>query len=140
MPRRRRLRAAERRRRHRPAAERPVAAEGPPGGRQVTYGVFESEEETFQAQARWRLVHLLPDDEPQLARDDATNVVVAGTRCSEWFERWQKAKSERRSVVRVGRGRGGSGVDRGQGPGTVGQLVGVRGSVIACLRPSPEPP
>ena len=25
---------------------------------------------------------------------------MAGVRCSEWFERWQKAKSERRSVGR----------------------------------------
>ena len=79
-------------------------------GRQVTYGLFESEEEAFQAQARWRLVHLLPDDDPQLSQDDATNVAVAvaAVRCSEWFELWQKAKSERRSVVRVGRGRGGA--------------------------------
>lgn len=77
-------------------------------GRQVTYGLFESEEEAFQAQARWRLVHLLPADDPQLSPEDVTNVAVAGVRCSEWFERWQKAKSERRSVVRVGRGRGGA--------------------------------
>jgi hypothetical protein len=77
-------------------------------GRQATYGLFESEEEAFQAQARWRLVHLLPDDDPQFPEEDATNVAVAGTRCSEWFELWQKAKLERRLVVRVGRGRGGA--------------------------------
>jgi integrase len=77
-------------------------------GRQVAHGLFGSEQEAFQAQARWRLVHLLPDDDPQLPEEDATNVAVAGTRCSEWFELWQKAKSERRSVVRVGRGRGGA--------------------------------
>lgn len=43
-------------------------------GRQATYGLFESEEDAFQAQARWRLVHLLPADDPQLSPEDATNV------------------------------------------------------------------
>ena len=70
-------------------------------GRQATYGLFESEEDAFQAQARWRLVHLLPADDPRLPPEDATNGDVGGVRCSEWFERWQKAKSERRSVVGV---------------------------------------
>jgi hypothetical protein len=36
------------------------------------------------------------------------NVTVGGVRCNEWFDRWQKAKIERRSRVRIGRGRGGA--------------------------------
>ena len=79
-------------------------------GRQVSYGVYETEEAAFQAQARWRLTHLLSADDPQLelSEHDQTNILVDGVRCNDWFERWQKAKFERRSVVRVGRGRGGA--------------------------------
>ena len=79
-------------------------------GRQATYGSYDSEEAAFQAQARWRLSHLLPADDPQLelSGHDQTNIAVDGVRCNEWFERWQKTKLERRSVVRVGRGRGGA--------------------------------
>jgi hypothetical protein len=79
-------------------------------GRQVTYRVFESEEDAFRAQARWRLTHLLPADDPQfvLSPQDQANIAVEGIRCDEWFGRWQKAKLERGSMVRVGRGRGGA--------------------------------
>ena len=77
-------------------------------GRQTTYGIYDSEEDAFRAQARWRLTHLLFADDPQLSEQDSTNVTVGGVRCTEWFERWEKAKLERRSVVRVGRGRGGA--------------------------------
>ncbi len=79
-------------------------------GRQATYGSYDSEEAAFHPQARWRLTLLLPADDPQLelSGHDETNIAVDGVRCNEWFELWQKTKLERRSVVRVGRGRGGA--------------------------------
>ena len=77
-------------------------------GRQLSYGVYESEEDAYQAQARWRLTHLLPEDDPELLGDASTNVAVGGVRCGEWFERWQVAKLELRSLVRLGNGRGGA--------------------------------
>ncbi len=75
---------------------------------QRTYGTYETEEEAFRAQARWRLTHLLPADDPELNLEVPSSVAVGGVRCDEWFERWQAAKAERRSVVRIGRGRGGA--------------------------------
>jgi integrase len=77
-------------------------------GRQLTYGLYETEEDAFRAQARWRLTHLLPADDPELAEPLPASVAVGGVRCDEWFERWQKAKGERRSMVRLGTGRGGA--------------------------------
>ncbi len=77
-------------------------------GLQATYGLYETEEEAWRAQARWRLTHLLPADDPELAEPVPASVAVGGVRCDEWFERWQKAKAERRSIVRVGAGRGGA--------------------------------
>ncbi|MHB1533481.1 MAG: hypothetical protein ACYC1D_02530, partial [Acidimicrobiales bacterium] len=76
-------------------------------GRQVTYGTYESEDEAATAQARWRLTHLLPVDDPDLVVDKPASVAVGGVRCDEWFERWQEAKQARRSRVRVGKKRGG---------------------------------
>ncbi len=77
-------------------------------GRQVLYGTYETEQEAFQAQARWRLTGLLPADDPDLAIKEPPSVAVGGIRCDEWFERWQEAKARRCSVVRVGSGRGGA--------------------------------
>ncbi len=77
-------------------------------GRQLTYGVFDTEEDAFGAQARWRLSHLLPADDPEALSQPSPNAVAGGVRCSEWFERWQDAKRDRRSLVRVGGGRGGA--------------------------------
>ena len=81
-------------------------------GRQATYGIFETEEEAVRAQARWRMTQLLPADDPDLVVElppgVEANVTVGGVRCDEWFERWQAAKAARRSVVRVGGGRGGA--------------------------------
>lgn len=77
-------------------------------GRQVVYGTYDTEEQAFQAQARWRLARLLPADDPEQLGELPPSVAVGGVRCDEWFERWQEAKAERRSVVRVGTGRGGS--------------------------------
>jgi hypothetical protein len=77
-------------------------------GRQLTYGVYESEEDAYQAQARWRLTHLLAEDDPELVGDAATNMAVGSARCDDWFARWQDAKLDRRTVVRVGNGRGGA--------------------------------
>jgi hypothetical protein len=37
------------------------------GGRQVDYGFYSTEELAGDAQARWRLTHLLPHDDPQCA-------------------------------------------------------------------------
>jgi hypothetical protein len=77
-------------------------------GRQVCYGAYETEAEAFTAQARWRLTHLLPADDPQVTVDPPASFAVGGVRCDEWFERWQGAKSARRSLVRVGNRRGGA--------------------------------
>ncbi|HEX4217594.1 MAG TPA: hypothetical protein VHZ02_04450, partial [Acidimicrobiales bacterium] len=81
-------------------------------GRQITYGTFETEDGAVRAQARWRFTHLLPADDPELAPelppDAEANMAVGGIRCDEWFERWQLAKAGRRSMVRVGSGRGGA--------------------------------
>ena len=60
------------------------------------------------AQARWRLTHLLPADDPQQAVELPASVAVGGVRCDEWFERWQEAKRARRSIVRVNNRRGGA--------------------------------
>ncbi len=77
-------------------------------GRQVLYGTYETEVEAFNAQARWRLTHLLPADDPARTVEAPASVAVGGVRCDEWFERWQEAKARRSSVVRVGSGRGGA--------------------------------
>jgi hypothetical protein len=77
-------------------------------GRQVIYGTYETEDEAATAQARWRLTHLLPADDPQLAVEKPASVAAGGVRCDEWFERWQAAKEARQSRVRVGRQRGGA--------------------------------
>jgi integrase len=76
--------------------------------RQVAYGTYETEDEALRAQARWRVTHLLPADDPQLTPEVPISVLVDGVRCDEWFVRWQEAKSARRSKVRVGGARGGS--------------------------------
>jgi hypothetical protein len=77
-------------------------------GHQLTYGIYDTEEQAFEAQARWRLTHLLPVDDPAGYDDVPASVAVGGVRCNEWFERWQEAKTERRSVVRIRSGRGGA--------------------------------
>lgn len=78
--------------------------------RQVTYGVYDTEDEAVAAQDRWRLTHLLPADDPiiEVPHDAVVNVAVGGVRCSEWFDRCLVAKRARRSVVRVDGGRGGA--------------------------------
>jgi hypothetical protein len=35
------------------------------GERQVTYGTYLTEDQASDAQARWRLTHLLPADDPE---------------------------------------------------------------------------
>jgi hypothetical protein len=60
------------------------------------------------AQARWRLTHLLPADDPEQAVELPASVAVGGVRGDEWFERWQEAKRARRSLVRVNKKRGGA--------------------------------
>lgn len=77
-------------------------------GRQVLYGTFDTEEEAWRAQARWRLTQLLPEDDPAITDALPASVAVGGVRCDEWFERWQDDKIARRSVVRVGKRRGGA--------------------------------
>jgi integrase len=77
-------------------------------GRQVTYGTYDTEDEAATAQARWKLTHLLPADDPDQVVEKPASVAVGGVRCDEWFERWQEAKSARRSRVRVGKKRGGA--------------------------------
>lgn len=80
-------------------------------GKQVTYGLYETEEEeeeAFRAQARWRLTHLVPADEPEPAVEVPESQAVGGVPCDEWFERWQADKAARQSVVRLGRSRGGA--------------------------------
>lgn len=73
-------------------------------GRQVSYRLYETEEEAWRAQARWRLTHLLPADDPDEVEPVPANVTVGGVRCNEWFARWQQAKAEHRSLVRLGDG------------------------------------
>ena len=68
------------------------------GERQVTYGTYLTEDEAANAQARWRLTHLLPADDPEQAVELPPSVAVGGVRCDEWFLRWQEAKKARRSV------------------------------------------
>jgi integrase len=78
------------------------------GGGKATYGIFPTEELAAQAQARWRLTHLLPDDDQEQVVEVPASVAVGGIRCDEWFERWQEAKRARRSMVRVNKKRGGA--------------------------------
>lgn len=77
-------------------------------GRRGTYGTYPTEELAAEAQARWRLTHLMPADDPELAVEVPASVAVGGVRCDEWFERWQEAKRARRSRVRVNNKRGGA--------------------------------
>ena len=76
------------------------------GGR-ATYGTYVTEELAAEAQARWQLTRLLPDDDPQDVAIPAS-VAVGGVRCDEWFTRWQEAKKARGSLMRVNRKRGGA--------------------------------
>ena len=77
-------------------------------GRQVDYGTFLTEDLACDAQARWRLTHLLPADDPEQVVLVPASVAVGGVRCEEWFARWQEAKVARRSRVRVNKKRGGA--------------------------------
>ena len=78
------------------------------GGGRATYGTYVTEELASAAQARWRLTHLLAEDDPDQAVEVPASVAVGGVRCDEWFERWQEAKKARRSRVRVNTKRGGA--------------------------------
>jgi integrase len=78
------------------------------GGGRATYGTFATEELAGAAQARWRLTHLLAEDDPEQVVELPASVAVGGVRCDEWFERWQEAKKARRSRVRVTTKRGGA--------------------------------
>ena len=78
------------------------------GGRQVTYGTYPTEDLAADAQAHWRLTHLLPADDPEQIVELPASVAVAGVRCDEWFARWQAAKKARRSRVRLNSKRGGA--------------------------------
>lgn len=78
------------------------------GGRRATYGTYVTEAQAGEAQARWRLTHLLAVDDPAQAVEVPAAVAVGGVRCDEWFERWQQAKKARRSRVRVNNKRGGA--------------------------------
>jgi hypothetical protein len=77
-------------------------------GREATYGTYITEDLAADAQARWRLAHLLPADVPEQAVELPASVAVGGVRCDEWFVRWQEAKKARRSRVRVNNKRGGA--------------------------------
>jgi integrase len=77
-------------------------------GKQVTYGLYATENGAADAQARWRLTHLLPADDVEQSVDLPASVAVGGVRCDEWFERWLEAKKARRSMVRVNKKRGGA--------------------------------
>jgi len=78
------------------------------GERQVTYGTYLTEDMASDAQARWRLTHLLPADDPEQSVELPASVAVGGVRCDEWFLRWQEAKKARQSRVRVNKKRGGA--------------------------------
>ncbi|MDQ6837672.1 MAG: tyrosine-type recombinase/integrase, partial [Actinomycetota bacterium] len=77
-------------------------------GRRATYGTYVTDALAGEAQARWRLTHLLAEDDPQQAVKVPAAVAVGGVRCDEWFDRWQDAKKARRSRVRVNNKRGGA--------------------------------
>jgi hypothetical protein len=51
-------------------------------GKQVTYGTFETEDDAVVAQARWRLTHLLPADDPALVNS------MAGRGVNCWLPTW----------------------------------------------------
>ena len=104
-------------------------------GRQVAYGTYETEDEAFTAQARWRLTGLLPADDPELVLEQPTSVAVGGVRCDEWFARWQQMKSGRRSLVRVGKKRAGRPRPR-RATGPNGTVGGDLPSAIGCRKPS----
>ena len=48
-------------------AQRPLRLLVPLEGRQTTYGPYKQEEDAFRAQAHWRLTHLHPANDPELA-------------------------------------------------------------------------
>jgi hypothetical protein len=52
-------------------------------GRQLTWGTYPTEEPTGVAQARWRLTHLLPADDPAQVVEAPASVAVGGLRCEE---------------------------------------------------------
>ena len=60
-------------------------------GRQATYGTYLTEDLAADAQARWRLTHLLPADDPEQAVELPASVAVGGV-CDEWFVRWQEPR------------------------------------------------
>jgi integrase len=78
------------------------------GGGRATYGTYLTEEQAGAAQARWRLTHLLAEDDPEQVVELPASVTVGGVRCDEWFARWQEAKKARRARVRVTTKRGGA--------------------------------
>jgi hypothetical protein len=57
-------------------------------GRQVTYRTYLTEDLAADAQARWRLTHLLPADDPEQVVELPASVAVGRVRCDEWFIRW----------------------------------------------------
>jgi hypothetical protein len=82
-------------------------------------------------QARWRLTHLLPADDPQQIVALPPSVAVGGVLCNEWFERWQEAKTARRSRVRVNMKRGERNPRRPV-TGPIGRSGGLRRSARCC--------
>ena len=78
------------------------------GGGRATYGTYVTEEQAGAAQARWRLTHLLAEDDPEQVVELPASVAVGGVRCDEWFARWQEAKKARQSRLRVTNRRGGA--------------------------------
>jgi hypothetical protein len=58
------------------------------GERQITYGIYLTEGDASDAQARWRLTHLLPADDPEQAVELPASVAVGGIRCDEWLTRF----------------------------------------------------
>jgi integrase len=77
-------------------------------GTKRTYGIWETEPEALNAQARWRLTRLLPGDDPELiaqtglAPETVAAVASEDVRLDEWFIKWQEAKRKRAQVVVVG--------------------------------------
>jgi hypothetical protein len=77
-------------------------------GRQITYATYLTEDLVADAQARWRLTHLLPPDDDKQIVDLLVSVAVGGVRCEEWFARWPLAKKADDRRVRVNNKRGGA--------------------------------
>src|SRR5438270_3136818 len=97
-----------------------------PDGWQVTYGLYETEGEALQAQARWRLTHLLSCDDPDLNVEVPASVAV-GEGALRRLVREMATSQGRAALDSEGRPRARrGGVDCRSRSGPVGRVVVAR--------------